>query len=365
MNPSDHHSSSAHQIIALGQFFEGKMVLASKGKYHYPARLIKDNSDGTWIIKWWRLNKHDEAGCYACISQHALVSALWRDLRRRRMIRLGQWTRAHLVEYQQDEIRYPLYLSFSSEVSTALMPHRDILSQLTFSSPNAIFPDVPAFSWALRQKGKVVPFTGLISVEDQARINDWFRSNIPQASSCEHHWVAGIAIGHARTLFVASQHRAEIVSEFDGDFSESDVIKAAWKRLVHFTGKDEEGVPLIDAVDVDLEALKVLEYYIFSLGVDAGEAGNKQWGLDVGMHENDWNPWDVYAPECEVGYQRREAEDPEYGPNYDHEEETQYYETQRLILEREKAARNAKRPKPRPKKVSMCSKFSMSLGSGF
>ncbi|KAF9060136.1 hypothetical protein BDP27DRAFT_1237347, partial [Rhodocollybia butyracea] len=62
--------------------------------------------------------------------------------------------------------------------------------------------------------------------------------------------------------------------------------------------------------DIDLEALKILEHQMFSRSKDAGEAGNYQWGLDKGIHENNWNPWDLLAPENMIGYKAREASEP-------------------------------------------------------
>ncbi|KAF9061239.1 hypothetical protein BDP27DRAFT_1160503, partial [Rhodocollybia butyracea] len=48
---------------------------------------------------------------------------------------------------------------------------------------------------------------------------------------------------------------------------------------------------LYQKVDVDLEALRILEDLIFDISKDAGVAGNQQWGLDSGPHLRNWNPW--------------------------------------------------------------------------
>ncbi|KAK0479331.1 hypothetical protein IW261DRAFT_1420054 [Armillaria novae-zelandiae] len=45
------------------------------------------------------------------------------------------------------------------------------------------------------------------------------------------------------------------------------------------------------SVDVDMEALCILEDRMFDRSEDAGIAGNFQWGLDVGMHQDNWCPW--------------------------------------------------------------------------
>ncbi|KAK0475392.1 hypothetical protein IW261DRAFT_1422227 [Armillaria novae-zelandiae] len=60
-----------------------------------------------------------------------------------------------------------------------------------------------------------------------------------------------------------------------------------------------DGKPKPDAVDVDMEALILLEMKIFDRSEDAGVAGNHQWGLDVGMHQDSWYPWSNDGPEGE------------------------------------------------------------------
>ncbi|THU75107.1 hypothetical protein K435DRAFT_881621 [Dendrothele bispora CBS 962.96] len=48
---------------------------------------------------------------------------------------------------------------------------------------------------------------------------------------------------------------------------------------------------------------------MFARNEDAGPAGNVQWGLDKGMLENNWDPWDENSPQNEIGYQRRVESD--------------------------------------------------------
>ena len=36
---------------------------------------------------------------------------------------------------------------------------------------------------------------------------------------------------------------------------------------------------------------------MFDRSEEAGVAGNSQWGLDIGMLEDNWNPYDLSAPE--------------------------------------------------------------------
>ncbi|THU97222.1 hypothetical protein K435DRAFT_663093, partial [Dendrothele bispora CBS 962.96] len=52
--------------------------------------------------------------------------------------------------------------------------------------------------------------------------------------------------------------------------------------------------------DVDLEAITILERIMFDQSEKAGQAGNQQWGLDAGPHEDGWNPYidDPFASEA-------------------------------------------------------------------
>ncbi|KAI0681781.1 hypothetical protein BC835DRAFT_1204103, partial [Cytidiella melzeri] len=43
--------------------------------------------------------------------------------------------------------------------------------------------------------------------------------------------------------------------------------------------------------DVDHECLSLLEEHMFVCSVEAGIAGYQQWGLDVGDHQERWNPY--------------------------------------------------------------------------
>ncbi|KAF9523701.1 hypothetical protein CPB83DRAFT_748813, partial [Crepidotus variabilis] len=45
-------------------------------------------------------------------------------------------------------------------------------------------------------------------------------------------------------------------------------------------------------VDVEKESLELLEEQMFEMSKQAGVAGNRQWGLDAGSHQDDWNPYD-------------------------------------------------------------------------
>ncbi|KIK66490.1 hypothetical protein GYMLUDRAFT_239427 [Collybiopsis luxurians FD-317 M1] len=64
---------------------------------------------------------------------------------------------------------------------------------------------------------------------------------------------------------------------------------------------------------------------MFDRSENAGVAGNSQWGLDVGMLEDNWNPYDLSAPEMERN-ERAVTQNP--GPEYNWKEEKEWLETQ-------------------------------------
>ncbi|KAG1745694.1 hypothetical protein EDB19DRAFT_1632070, partial [Suillus lakei] len=43
--------------------------------------------------------------------------------------------------------------------------------------------------------------------------------------------------------------------------------------------------------DVDLECLSAFEQRLFEKSAQSGSAGNFQWGLDAGNHQDSWDPY--------------------------------------------------------------------------
>ncbi len=147
-------------------------------------------------------------------------------------------------------------------------------------------------------------WTGSLTLNDLARINNYFfRRILKIGKECPLYWVTGLAMSHARTLVIAYRHRDLFVQdEACPPMSESEsadhfVIEKAWERLVNFTGRTTDGKIKPDVVDVDMEALVILEKRMFDTSEDAGIAGNHQWGLDIGMHQDNWYPWNSHGPE--------------------------------------------------------------------
>ncbi len=202
----------------------------------------------------------------------------------------------------------PHSLEFNSEVEKALFPHRQVLVDLV-DSPNHVDDTiVPAKVW-LKSRKKiplVLHWNGGLTLNDLARINNYFfRRVLKMCKGFPIDWVTGLAMYHARTLLVAYRHRDLFLQDEDcpptSDIEAVNcfVEQKAWERLVGYTGCTTDGKPKPDAVDVDMEALILLEMRMFDRSEDAGIAGNHQWGLDVGMHQDGWYPWSSNGPEGE------------------------------------------------------------------
>ncbi|KAF9060137.1 hypothetical protein BDP27DRAFT_1370799 [Rhodocollybia butyracea] len=213
------------------RLFAGKMILARKGtKYYYPCRLIAKSTrraqgGDTWTIKWWRYANHSSAGQYELkVPISRLADALWENSAERRQIQLGEWKRAYIVHELNDEeesLTNPEARRFTTEIHHALVPHSPILSQL-LHNPDAVSSDlVPAKRWAQTQRdihGNAVPFCGLLTLNDQLSINNWYYKHIEDAYlEFEHNWELD-----ADTI----EHGSDL---------EQYIINQAWDKLVTFT----------------------------------------------------------------------------------------------------------------------------------
>jgi hypothetical protein len=84
------------------------------------------------------------------------------------------------------------------------------------------------------------------------------------------------------TLYIAYRLKSDPKME---KLKRKDLLIQAWE--FQFTGTPER---LVD-IDVERECLEQLEEEMFEVSFRAGIAGNYQWGLDAGYHDN----WNLYA----------------------------------------------------------------------
>ncbi|PBK62015.1 hypothetical protein ARMSODRAFT_1025149 [Armillaria solidipes] len=171
-----------------------------------------------------------------------------------------------------------------------------------------------------------IHWNGGLMLNDLARINNYvFHRVLKMCKECPIDWATGLAMSHARTLLIAYRHQDLFLQ--DEDCPPTSDIEAvnrfvgqkAWERLVGYTGCMTDGKPKPDVVDVDMEALILLEMRMFDRSEDAGVAGNNQWGLDAGMHQDGWYPWSSDGPEGEKNSREGNESELEVGPEFDQE----------------------------------------------
>ncbi|KAK0488135.1 hypothetical protein EDD18DRAFT_1029208, partial [Armillaria luteobubalina] len=226
-------------------------------------------------------------GGYSHIAESHLIDGLWNNRSERWGIRLGKLLRAYEMRDQEDPEEFlvnPHSLAFNSKVEQALFPHRRLLAQLIDHPNNVDDTTIPAIVWlsSLKNKPLVIHWTGGLTLNDLARINNYFfRHVLKICKDSPLDWITGLVMSHAQTLVVAYRHQELFLQD----------------KEFNYTGRTTDGKVKHDAVDVDMEALILLEKRMFDTSEDAGIAGNYQWGLDISMHQDGWFPWSSRGPE--------------------------------------------------------------------
>ncbi|KDR71496.1 hypothetical protein GALMADRAFT_74923, partial [Galerina marginata CBS 339.88] len=217
-----------------------------------------------------------------------IVDSLWLNRVARRTIRLGKWKHAFEVENSEDVLADPTRIPYTKEIDEILSPFKDILTKLTthrFNDLKDIF--IPAKLWLEGTKNTLhstlVPYVGSLSVLDRARIANWFDVHITlKDKELRLSWLGYLPIAHAYTLYIAHSLNSDPKT---AKFSWQKLLEQAWE--VQFTGTPSR---LVD-VDVECECLYWLEKEMFEVSAQAGIAGFYQWGLDVGHHQDNWDPY--------------------------------------------------------------------------
>ena len=80
-----------------------------------------------------------------------------------------------------------------------------------------------------------------------------------------------------------------------------ELFSKAWE--VQLTGTPT----ILNSIDVDAESIETLEEEMFEHSSRTGASGNEQWGLDVGHHQDGWNPY-LGVPQTEKKREGNEAE---------------------------------------------------------
>lgn len=216
-----------------------------------------------------------------------------------------------MLKAQNDDFMInPTSLPFNTEIHKALHPHQDILESLALDSKNiskSTFGSIPVLNQnkTVFQKGDWQSYCGGITQDDEARIKNYIYHKVIEKKTL-HPLSLDLCFAHARTLLVAYQFRSQFLEKLDpssvdhgAEKIETFILQEAWKRLNEYTGLSLDGSTKIEPADVGMEAMELFDWAMFSRSKKAGVAGNMQWGLDVGMHEDNWNPYYPGGPEID------------------------------------------------------------------
>ncbi|KAJ7166933.1 hypothetical protein C8R46DRAFT_899417, partial [Mycena filopes] len=291
---------SDHQWFADLFLLAGKGALARHGIYWYPVRLISKASDG-WVVSWWRGNQfYLQPPPANTVAETDLRDELWANAAARRQLRLGRWTHACEAKLDDDELFEFRDEPYTDEIEKALQPHLTTLEDL-LSNPDAEHPQIPAAVWsnamrtAKSQKGGElfkhggVPYSGAsVKLQDCARIANWFYHHVDGAQKSLLTWVGCVPLAHAYTIVIAYRNREHILDQVQDSqrYSAMDrqtaIFEIAW---------DLQKTPTARLPDIDHECLNAFEERLFEHSFAAGRAGNHQWGLDAGAHQENWFPY--------------------------------------------------------------------------
>ena len=129
---------------------------------------------------------------------------------------------------------------------------------------------------------------GTLPMIERAQLGNWFEVHIAKNKDLRWHWLGLLPLAHTCMLWLVSllcKNRSKL-QKFDID-DDNQVLEAAWR--LQTTHSPE--VVWKSQIDVDKECLERLEEEMFERSALAGIAGNYQWGLDAGDHQEGWNPF--------------------------------------------------------------------------
>lgn len=183
----------------------------------------------------------------------------------------------------------------NQEIINILLPHKKTLHTILVSpkavsssscpalsylrSPTIIFSKNIEMSW---KKNNMVPFTGDLSPDECASVNAFIYRYLHPATSNRNQWLQKAPVAHAITLIILA--RKFNSSAAVGSNEHAKLLEQAWAL------QTESRLPS-KGVDVDREAIFLLERRMFETSKAGGLASYQQWGLDSGVHQEKWSPY--------------------------------------------------------------------------
>lgn len=126
---------------------------------------------------------------------------------------------------------------------------------------------------------------GDLTPTEVGQIVSWLSSNVKKDPS---QFMRGAAYFHAITIVLSMKHSIPLSSAWTD-------YQLNYKKNCHSVGS------ALAYRRIEQLALQHLEEEMFDCRPSAGLAGNCQWGLDVGYHQNRWDPYSDISDEWKEG----------------------------------------------------------------
>lgn len=214
-------------------------------------------------------------------------------------MQLGKWVHASAIPNEEDILADPTSFPFTPVIATILSPHIGVLAALIHapeSHSTSDFIHIPAFREMINNRisptatlrSGTIPYAGDLTIIERARITNWFHCHVPGAQDNMILWMGRPALAHAFTLIL--HHRMAASLRKDPEY----LLEAVADRdqfVLNRTWDFQKSNIVASVTDVDRECLVFFEEQMFEDSERAGAAGNWQWGLDAGNHQDKWNPY--------------------------------------------------------------------------
>ncbi|EKM79081.1 hypothetical protein AGABI1DRAFT_128246 [Agaricus bisporus var. burnettii JB137-S8] len=265
----------------------GVGALCKLGDFHYPVRLLKyDASTKTWDVQWWRGCRFLSGGPHRLPDditsepESSIADAHWGEPMARRDIRLGVWTLAStLKEDTLDYMSDVNYMPYTPDIHLALGPAISTLKHIIEAPDTMDASDVPILQ---KSRGiKVNSFEnmvkdaprGALPMRERAGITNWLYRHLGADARQQ------TAMCHACTIWIAEKLQTVNWPKPDG----SDWIQEAW-RIQTNSGRS-------NLIDINKTCISKLERLMFEFSKNTGKAGDFMWGLNLGDHQDQWDPY--------------------------------------------------------------------------
>ncbi|KAF9256959.1 hypothetical protein L218DRAFT_949560 [Marasmius fiardii PR-910] len=194
---------------------------------------------------------------------------------------------------------------YTTEIHRILSPHTAYLQRVIETPSEASPTDYPSIRYQREKKQVVVDVMSGLPYSVRSEIKNWMYNVTPGLKSMPATWCTDGPLQLAYMIYIMHRDKNKFGKLKECPKKEPGRTKfireRAWERLTTPERPKMAGnIPLIE--DVDLQSLTLLEDKMFSPNFNLGDAGQQQWGLDVGIHQYNWDPYE-YFPDSKGGKQ--------------------------------------------------------------